>query len=341
MTWTSIHASVHRTIRARALFQKGQSLLVAVSGGQDSLCLMQLLLDLQPKWNWVLAIAHCNHRWRSDSSANADYIEQLAQRWQVPYFGAVAIAPPTSEATARDWRYEKLAEIAQEQGYSAIVTGHTASDRAETLLYNLIRGSGADGLQALTWQRELNSGLQLVRPLLEITRTQTAQFCETAQLQVWQDSTNQDLRYARNRIRQELLPYLKTHFNPQVEQALSQTAELLRGDINYLETAATALRQQATAPELFCSNQSTSPEESSEYRLNRLVLKPAHPALQRRVIRQWLQQVLPEAPNFDQIEKLTALISAPNRSQTDPFPGGAIATVQGDWICLEVREAKN
>jgi tRNA(Ile)-lysidine synthetase-like protein len=183
MTWTSIHASVHRTIRARALFQKGQSLLVAVSGGQDSLCLMQLLLDLQPKWNWVLAIAHCNHRWRSDSSANADYIEQLAQRWQVPYFGAVAIAPPTSEAAARDWRYEKLTEIAQEQGYSAIVTGHTASDRAETLLYNLIRGSGADGLQALAWQRELHAGLQLVRPLLEITRTQTAQFCETAQLQ--------------------------------------------------------------------------------------------------------------------------------------------------------------
>jgi tRNA(Ile)-lysidine synthase len=63
------------------------------------------------------------------------------------------------------------------------------------------------------------------------------------------------------------------------------------------------------------------------------VLKLAHPALQRRVIRQWLQQILPEAPNFDQIEKLTALISAPNRTQTDPFPGGAIATVQGDWIC--------
>lgn len=334
MPWTAIHASVHQTIRARGLLQKGQYVLVAVSGGQDSLCLVRVLLDLQPKWNWTLAIAHCNHCWRSDSPENADYVEQLARQWQVPYFEAVAIAPPQSEAAARDWRYGELAEMARKHGYSAIATGHTASDRAETLLYNLIRGSGADGLQALTWQRELSPELHLVRPLLEMTRTETAQFCETAQLQVWQDSTNQDLRYARNRVRQELLPYLKTHFNPQVEQALSQTAELLRGDINYLEATTTNLRLQATAPEFSSPNQSTSQEGCSQHRLNRLVLKSAHPALQRRVVRQWLQQILPKPPNFDQIEKLTALISAPNRSQTDPFPGGAIATVEGDWIYL-------
>ncbi|MBD1869599.1 tRNA lysidine(34) synthetase TilS [Cyanobacteria bacterium FACHB-471] len=341
MTWTAIHASVHQIIRARSLLQKGQHLLVAVSGGQDSLSLVRLLLDLQPKWNWTLAIAHCDHRWRSDSSANADYVEQLAQQWQVPYFGAVAIAPPKSEAAAREWRYGELAEIARKHGYSAIATGHTASDRAETLLYNLMRGSGIDGLQALTWQRELSPGLHLVRPLLEMTRAETAQFCETAQLQVWQDATNQDLHYARNRIRRELLPYLKTHFNPRIEQALSQTAELLRGDINYLETATTALRQQATALEPSASNQSPSKEDCSEHRLNRLVLKSAHPALQRRVMRQWLQQVLPESPNFDQIEKLTALISAPNRTQTDPFPGGAIAIVRGDWICLHTNNPSN
>ncbi|NJN59102.1 MAG: tRNA lysidine(34) synthetase TilS [Leptolyngbyaceae cyanobacterium SL_5_9] len=342
MPWTPIHASVHRTIRARNLLQKSQRLLVAVSGGQDSLCLVRLLLDLQPKWNWTLAIAHCNHRWRVDSSANADYVEQLAQGWEVPYFGVAAVNSPTSEAAAREWRYGALAEVAQKQGYAAVVTGHTASDRAETLLYNLIRGSGADGLQALTWQRELNPNLHLVRPLLEITRAETAQFCQTAQLRVWQDSTNQDLHYARNRIRQELLPYLKTHFNPQVEQALSQTAELLRGDIDYLETAATALRQQATTAKLSASAQTsaqTSLQQGAEHRLNRLVLKSAHSALQRRVMRQWLQQALPEAPNFDQIEKLTALISAPNRTQTDPFPGGAIATVQGDWICLKTHDA--
>jgi tRNA(Ile)-lysidine synthase len=339
--WTETHASVHRAIRARGLLSKQQQVLVAVSGGQDSLCLVRLLLDLQPKWSWKLAIAHCNHRWRSDSSANATYVEQLAQRWQIPYFGAVAADIPPSEAAARAWRYQALAEIAQAQGYHAIATGHTASDRAETLLYNLMRGSGADGLQALTWQRELSPGLQLVRPLLDITRAETALFCQTAQLQVWQDSTNQDLHYARNRIRQALLPYLKTHFNPQVEQVLAQTAELLRAEVDYLEGVAAALREQATpqtAPEASALEEPAAEEALSEnypeQRINRLVLRSAHLAIQRRVLRQWLQQALCIAPSFEQIEKLTALISAPNRTQTDPFPGGAIAIVQNDWIVL-------
>jgi tRNA(Ile)-lysidine synthase len=87
-----------------------------------------------------------------------------------------------------------------------------------------------------------------VRPLLEVTRAETFQFCQEQQLAIWEDAYNQDLKYARNRIRQELIPYLKSHFNPQVETALSQTAELLRADVAYLEDAAQELRQQAMAP---------------------------------------------------------------------------------------------
>ena len=83
-------------------------------------------------------------------------------------------------------------------GYQYIVTGHTASDRAETLLYNLIRGSGADGLKSLTWQRPLTPAIQLVRPLLEINRAETAQFCQDLQIAIWEDSTNIDLKYALN-----------------------------------------------------------------------------------------------------------------------------------------------
>ncbi|MBE9177396.1 tRNA lysidine(34) synthetase TilS [Oculatella sp. LEGE 06141] len=320
--WTLLHARVHRTVRQRQLLQQQQRLLVAVSGGQDSLCLVRLLLDLQPKWEWELAIAHCDHRWRSDSLANADYVESLAQAWNVKCHRAVAAEAVTTEAEARHWRYEVLATLAQSQGYSAVVTGHTASDRAETLLYNLIRGSGADGLQALTWNRLLVPGVQLVRPLLEITRTETAQFCQTAHLPIWEDSTNHDQRFARNRIRQELLPYLQTHFNPQAEQALAQTAELLRADVEYLEMAVDLLWQQAVGT------------ASHAEQLNRPVLQQAPLALQRRVLRRFLQTILPSAPRFEHIEKLAALITAPNRTQTDPFPGDAIAQVEGDWIVL-------
>ncbi len=321
--WTPLHDRLHRTLKERGLLEKGERLLVAVSGGQDSLCLIKLLLDLQPKWNWQIAIVHCDHRWRSDSQQNADFVAKLANVWQVSFYLETANQIPVSEADARQWRYECFEKTAQLDDYKTIVTGHTASDRAETLLYNLIRGSGADGLQALVWKRSLLPTLNLVRPLLEITRAETAQFCQTSDLQIWEDTTNQDLTYARNRIRQELLPYLQTHFNPQAEQNLAQTAELLTAEVEYLEKIASDLRESATSGDRLA--------------LNRSQLRSIPLALQRRVIRQFLQQALTVSPNFEQIEKMTALINAPNRSRTDPFPGGAIAEVEGDWIRLKTR----
>ena len=332
IVWTPLHAKIHRTVRSRKLFNRKERLLIAVSGGQDSLCLSKLLLDLQPKWEWYLGIVHCDHRWRSDSEANANHVKNLAQTWGVSFYLQTARESLKSEAAARNWRYQALGAIAQEHDYKYIVTGHTASDRAETLLYNLIRGTGADGLQALTWQRPLTEGILLSRPLLEITRSQTGQFCQDFQLPIWEDSTNQDFKYARNRIRQELLPYLQENFNPKVESALAQTAELLQAEVEYLEKVADQLRLEAMSedkpeldPLLF----------TQTVKLNRLVLQKAPLALQRRVMRQILQQVLPTSASFEQIEKLTALITAPKRSQTDPFPGGAIAIVEGDWIYLK------
>ncbi|MBF2076159.1 MAG: tRNA lysidine(34) synthetase TilS [Synechococcales cyanobacterium C42_A2020_086] len=319
--WTALHVRLDQTLQKRSLLPHQARVLVAVSGGQDSLCLMRLLLDLKPKWQWQLAVVHCNHRWRADAAANAEYVEQLAHAWQVPYFSETAAEPVPCEAAARAWRYQVMASCAVAQGYSRVVTGHTASDRAETLLYNLLRGSGADGLQALSWQRPLTDGVQLVRPLLNVSRAETAEFCRAAHLNIWHDSTNQDWSYARNRIRQELLPYLQAHFNPQVEKSLAQTAELLQADVAYLEAAAVELWQQAV-------------EEQPLLRLNRRVLQSAPLALQRRVMRQFLQKTLPTAPTFEHIEKMVTLITAPNRSQTDPFPGSVIARVEGDWVHL-------
>lgn len=337
--WSLLHVNLHQTLKQRQLLPKQQRLLVAVSGGQDSLCLIRLLLDLQSKWDWQLAMAHCNHRWRSDAEANANYVSQLAQAWQLPYFVATAPEPPRSEAAARHWRYQALTEIAVGQAYAYVVTGHTASDRAETLLYNLIRGSGADGLQALCWQRALSPTVQLVRPLLAITRSETAAFCQNTSLTVWKDGTNQDCKYARNRIRAELLPYLKTHFNPQVEQTLAQTAELLQAEVEYLETATDALWQQVICSTNQWDSSNSTNTAANTTAINRVQLQAAPIALQRRVLRRLLQLILPTAPAFEHIEKLLLLLNAPNRSQTDPFPGGIIAYVEGDWIRLSMTVA--
>jgi tRNA(Ile)-lysidine synthase len=275
---------------------------------------------------WEMAIAHCNHRWTPAEDTLADEMAALAQQWQVLFHGVTATEVDQREAAARRWRYQALSQVAIAHSYAAIVTAHTASDRAETLLHNLVRGSGADGLQSLGWERFLNAKVRLVRPLLEVTRDQTATFCRDRHLAVHDDPFNRDRRYARSRIRHDVLPYLRQHLNPQVEQTLNQTVEILQAEVDYLEAQAQSLWQEAIAPDSDAAN---------DMRLNRSVLRMAPLALQRRVMRRWLYQVLPSAPSFNHIEKLTALITAPHRSQTDPLPGGAIARVDHEWIVLD------
>ncbi len=349
-TWTDFHARLHQRLKTPRpgsrpsekpgyLLPQGQSVLIAVSGGQDSVAMAGLLAGLRSKWDWQLAIAHCNHRWAPVEDEAATHVEQLAESLGVPFFLRVAEKPPQGEAGARTWRYGQLKEIAQQSGFGAVVTGHTASDRAETLLHNLARGSGLDGLTSLGWQRPFAfesrpsesratrstqaatsaKTLQLVRPLLDFTRTETAQICGLLKLEIWEDPVNQDLSYARNRMRHRVLPELVTQINPRAAEHLAQTAELLEADVQYLERQAQTLRQRA--------------ETSSG--LNRRMLKDAPLALQRRAVRQFLRARLPQQPNGNQVEKFVGLLQAPQGSQTDPFPGGSVARVMGDWVRLE------
>ena len=318
--WTRLHTRLHKTLRQRLLLPSGARVLIAVSGGQDSLCLGQLLWDLRCKWNWELAIAHCDHCWSTDAGI-AERVREVARSWQLPFYLKVADVVRETEASARRWRYQALIEIAEQENFEYIVTGHTKSDRAETLLYNLVRGAGADGLAALSWQRSLTSEITLVRPILEIYRRETWEFCRQFELPIWFDAVNQDLKYARNRIRSELIPYLQEHFNPRVENSLAQTAELLRADLEYLESVAENLLEQARA--------------ANNDRLNRLSLKTAPLAIQRRAIRQFLPQVMTKQPSFEQIDAVVNLIDAPNKSRTSTLPGGAIAEVVGQWIVFQ------
>ncbi len=326
MPWTHIHARIHTLLKTNILLPKGSSILMAVSGGQDSLCLAKLLLDLRSKWDWHLAMVHCDHGWRSDSAENAAHVSRLAQQWNIPCFVETAQGLPKTEAAARDWRYGVFATLASNNDYHHVVTGHTATDRAETVLYNLLRGSGADGVQALSWQRPLRhepAKIWVTRPLLKLTRQDTGTFCQALALPVWQDSSNDSLYYRRNRIRQELMPYLRSHFNPNVETTLAQTAEIFTAEVVYLEAQVDQLYAEVIEVK----------EQGWQIQRSRFANAPL--ALQRRVIRRLLQAALPQQPNFEHIEKLVALAHAPNRTQTDPLPGGRLAWVEHGWIKLQ------
>jgi tRNA(Ile)-lysidine synthase len=318
LPWTPFHARLHQLLRDRSLLPKGDTVLMAVSGGQDSLCLLRLLVDLQPKWGWSLAVAHCNHGWRADAADNARYVETLATQWQLPCWQVTAVDLPCNEAAARQWRYDQLLALAQTHGHRCIVTGHTASDRAETLLHNLVRGAGMTGLQALTWQRPLGDRI-LVRPLLQFQRADTAALCQQLHLTPWLDPSNHSRRHTRNRIRHEVLPLLATAINPQAERHLAQTAEVLRADEQCLSDLAQQLWHQVRDPQGY-------PQ------LDRRPLQTAPLALQRRVMAHYGHHITGHGMTHDHIEALLQLIHAPNRSQTSSLPGGAIAVVDHPWI---------
>jgi len=325
--WSNLHARVHRQLKVRLLLPPGMSLLIAVSGGQDSVALLKLLVDLQPKWNWQLRAVHCDHRWRKDSDDNAQFVRQLCVEWNIPCQVVTAKDPPGTEAEARHWRYRVFEQLAVEQECLRIATGHTATDRAETLLYNLMRGSGADGLQALGWQRPISDtspGVQVVRPLLNWTRQETATFCYQFNLPIWEDSTNQDRTYARNRLRLDVMPLLRKSFNANLETTLAQTSELLTADVDLLDQLTQSLYDSVVQ----------APTNSEPWRIHRVPLQDAHLALQRRVMRRGVQRAIAAQGCFEAVEKLVVLIDAPHRTQTDPFAGGLIGVVDHDWIVL-------
>ncbi|KKZ15349.1 MAG: hypothetical protein TH68_00815 [Candidatus Synechococcus spongiarum 142] len=208
-SWSRWHHRLHKSLLASpTLLPSRASLLVAVSGGQDSLCLLRLLQDLQRLHHWSLQVFHGDHRWRPDSAANAEHVQSLCATWGLAFH--LEVAPHlASEAAARQWRYGRASSLCRHLGCRYLVTGHTATDRSETLLFHLCRGSGSRGLGSLRPQRQLAPDVQLTRPLLHFSRQDTLQCCQALQLPIWADASNEEQRFTRNRIRKRVLPELE------------------------------------------------------------------------------------------------------------------------------------
>ena len=322
-----LHLRVQCAIRERQLLRPGQRLLVAFSGGQDSFCLLQILRDLQRRWNWQIFVLHCNHRWSEDETACACFLQEWLQQQGLPH--AIETADPIrwDEAGARVWRYQQLDKWARTWNCEAVVTGHTASDRAETFLWNLLRGTGAAGLASLDWRRRLDerdpSSAWLVRPLLGLFRWETEEFCRQYQLPVWPDRSNQDLAHGRNRLRLEVIPYLKRHLNPQVEKALNRAAILLQAEHELVVAQAAQLWPQVYEPAL--------------PGLRRDPLRAAPLALQRQVLFQFLSLLLPHHPTFEQVETGVRLLKAGRRSRSPDYPGGGWLEVKEEYLAWVSR----
>ena len=272
-----------------------ESLVVAVSGGADSVALLLALDELirSDRLNLKILVAHVNHRLRGKvSDAEARWVASLAKDLGYAVAGAsidvkkrAAKTGDNLEQAARRARYEFLARKARAGRASVVLTAHTMDDQAETVLLNLLRGSGAQGLGGVEPVRPIkpDSDVLLARPLLSWARRRdTEKYCRQRGVEFRSDEMNLDEKFARVRVRQQLLPLMET-FNPKLVEALARTAELLREDSIALDRGATTLL------ELSIGQDEASRENERARALLRIdLLSVAPPALRRRALRLWI-----------------------------------------------------
>jgi tRNA(Ile)-lysidine synthase len=264
-----------RTVRKQQLFVPGQHLLVAVSGGPDSIALLSLLHRLARSWRLTLTVVHCNYGLRgAESDGDESFVNTFCQERQM----ALVVHRPTLvkrrqrsslQAMARDARYDFMKQLACEKGADCIAVGHTANDQAETLLMWMLRGAGMAGLAGMSYARED----RIIRPLLAATREEVLAYLDHEGLTYRRDSSNEKPLYHRNRIRKELLPVIM-RLAPAAVRVLQRQADLLREDERYLEQVTSDLARAFV-----------SQDSGGVQRLNRQAFIELPIALQRRLIR--------------------------------------------------------
>jgi tRNA(Ile)-lysidine synthase len=245
---------VEAYIGERGLLDSGDNVVVAVSGGPDSLALLAVLGELKGRYGWGLSAAHVNHGLRGvGSDADEKFVARFCGEREVPLEtarlreGSLA-GEGNLENRLRRLRYDSLAHIAARLN-AALATGHTLNDQAETLLMKLVRGSGPGGLSGIAVKRfhrdpETGGSVRVIRPLLEVARAEILSYLATAGLDYRIDETNLDQGYDRNWVRIDLIPKMEERLNPRLLEVLGRSAALFREiDVFLVEAAKGALKE--------------------------------------------------------------------------------------------------
>ena len=264
---------VQRTIERYNLLQGGDRVLVAVSGGPDSVALLGALAALSGPLGVELCVAHFNHQLRgAESLRDQRCAETVAERLGVRCVVGKSRQAGTGanlEARARDERYAFLTTVAEAQACTKIATGHTLDDQAETVLMRVLRGSGYDGLAGIRAARG-----RIVRPLLECSRRQVLTFLDGADLPWCVDSSNADRRFLRNRVRAEVIPLLRS-INPAVIRTLASVAEIAGAELGLLDEWVACVLSEAS---------------TDEGGLRVAAFESIAPQLRGRLVRAWLRE---------------------------------------------------
>jgi len=300
---------VLRFIQRHGLFGKGECLVVGVSGGPDSVCLLHILAGLREKLGIELHVAHLNHLLRgAESDADADYVSRLARELGIEATierrDARAYQKEhrlTLEEAARELRYAFFAGVARSLSVEKVVVGHTADDQVETVLMHLLRGSGLAGLggmQPLTARSADN--IVVVRPLLEARRSETEDYCAAQGLSPRADSSNLLPDQLRNRVRHQLIPSLRV-YNPDVESALLRFSRATVSDLDYINQEVSRLWG------------TVAKHKQGEVTISRVEFSTLHSAVKRHLVRSALERLLGDLQDIEHIhiESLVEAMSKP------------------------------
>ncbi len=320
-------------LREHHLTASRKPLLVAVSGGPDSVCLLHVLNALKKDSGLKLHVAHLDHQLRgNESMADAQYVLDLCHELGIP----VTIEQRnvrtyqkehklSIEEAAREVRYGFFTEIAESIGAERVAVGHTLDDQVETVLLNLLRGTGTRGLRGLQSVRHWQSSgrrLTIVRPLLAVSHKETAAYCRRHHLQPRIDVTNRSLALTRNRIRLKLLPLLKS-YNPDIIEALLRTARIASDDIAFLEKTADRYWRKIASKQ----------GEVIVFRKSALLELPS--GLQRLVLRRAIEDILGTLKDIEarHIEDMLTLLAKPAGKRIN-LPYGLFFATEYDRFLL-------
>jgi tRNA(Ile)-lysidine synthase len=324
---------VAQYILKNALLLPGSRLLVAVSGGPDSVALLHVLHRIRLELGIYLHVAHLNHGLRgAESDSDAGYVANLAASMGLPatieardVAGYQADHRLSPEEAAREVRYSFLAQTACNVGAAAAAVGHTLNDQVETILLHIIRGTGTRGLRGLQPRSVLNFGgqpLTVVRPLLEISREETETFCRDLQMNPCQDSSNLSLSPLRNRVRRELLPLLM-NYNPEIFESLLRMARIAREDTAFLEDEGSKAWNKTVC------------RKDNNFIFEKTSFQALSPAVQRQILRKAFAGLLGTLKDIEarHIQEILNVLNKPAGRQIS-LPEGLTFSIDYNSYCL-------
>lgn len=321
---------IEQTIRKYSLLERGDCVVVALSGGADSCALLISLNRLAESLCLKIIVAHFNHGLRQDESDNDEaFCHALAQKFGLPFVTkkmhqTVIPQGMSPEDYFRRERYRFLDDAATRYGANKIALGHHLHDQAETVLINVLRGSGLDGLKGFLPMRQN----KYIRPLMEVTRREIHDYLNKTGIEYREDSSNNSKVYLRNLIRNDLIPQLKEKYNPQIEQNLARMAEIIRRDdefiSKYVHDILSSTHIKKNDDEVFFS---------AEY------FKTLPPSLGYRVLKALLEGLTPDGRgvSYAHIQSLAGLVNQRSSGKTISLPNHLIAQKEYDRIIIKTN----